>query len=292
MATYNWATVLPYSIASALDQTFTDFELLVVGDGCSDESGELVAAMNDRRVTWHNLPVNTGHQSGPNNEGIRRASGDVIAYLGHDDVWLPGHLAALVGAIDDGAGLAHTTALAVNASGRPRQLPGKGWVYRLGSHIPPTAVAHDRSLVEAVGGWHPPRDTGTLESEAELWQRMALAGHPPRWVARLTCVKLAAGRRAGVYRARPNHEQAYWLDRIRGTSSPERSLMAACNEDYVFATGPADRAARRVVRDADRRLGVRTRLRRWGLLAGPAPAPITTAEERRVTTRRFKGIDD
>jgi len=105
-------------------------------------------------------------------------------------------------------------------------------------------------------------------------------------------VKLAAGRRGGVCRARPDHEQAYWLDRIRGTSSPERSLMAACHEDYRFATGPAERTARRIVRGADQRLGVRTRLRRWGLLATPAPAPITTAEERRVTTRRFKGIDD
>jgi len=36
MATYNWATVLPYSIGSVLDQTFTDFELLVIGDGCTD----------------------------------------------------------------------------------------------------------------------------------------------------------------------------------------------------------------------------------------------------------------
>ncbi|HYC91914.1 MAG TPA: glycosyltransferase [Thermoanaerobaculia bacterium] len=34
MATYNWSTVLPYSIGSVLAQTFTDFELLVIGDGC------------------------------------------------------------------------------------------------------------------------------------------------------------------------------------------------------------------------------------------------------------------
>ena len=78
-ATYNWATVLPYSIASVLDQTFTDFELLVVGDGCTDESAQVVSAIADPRVHWCNLPGNVGHQYAPNNEGIRRANGEVIA---------------------------------------------------------------------------------------------------------------------------------------------------------------------------------------------------------------------
>ena len=65
IATYNWATVLPYSIGSVLDQTFTDFELLVVGDGCTDESADVVASFQDPRVHWVNLPRNTGHQAGP-----------------------------------------------------------------------------------------------------------------------------------------------------------------------------------------------------------------------------------
>src|SRR5438034_6974226 len=65
MATYNWSTVLPYSIGSALRQTFTDFELLVVGDGCPDDSAEVVAAIDDPRVRWINLPANSGHQSAP-----------------------------------------------------------------------------------------------------------------------------------------------------------------------------------------------------------------------------------
>src|SRR5436190_13138901 len=48
--TYNWATVLPYSIGSALEQTMGDFELLVIGDGCTDESAEVVRAIDDARV--------------------------------------------------------------------------------------------------------------------------------------------------------------------------------------------------------------------------------------------------
>src|SRR5213593_1427755 len=72
--TYNWSTVLPYSIGSVLRQTFTDFELLVVGDGCTDDSAEVVAAIDDPRVRWINLPANSGHQSALNNEGLRQAA--------------------------------------------------------------------------------------------------------------------------------------------------------------------------------------------------------------------------
>src|SRR5215210_8057805 len=91
IATYNWSTVLPYSIGSVLDQTFTDFELLVVGDGCTDDSERVVAEIRDPRVRWIDIAP-TGHQSGPNNEGLRQARGELIAYLGHDDLWMPHHL--------------------------------------------------------------------------------------------------------------------------------------------------------------------------------------------------------
>jgi glycosyltransferase involved in cell wall biosynthesis len=67
--TFNWSTVLPYSIGSVLRQTFSDFEVLVVGDGCTDDSEAVVKAVGDKRVRWINLPANTGHQSGPNKEG-------------------------------------------------------------------------------------------------------------------------------------------------------------------------------------------------------------------------------
>jgi len=70
VATYNWSTVLPYAIASVLDQTMRDFELLVVGDGCTDDSEQVVAGIRDPRVRWINLPANTGHQFGPNNRGL------------------------------------------------------------------------------------------------------------------------------------------------------------------------------------------------------------------------------
>jgi Glycosyl transferase family 2 len=77
--TYNRSNVLRHAIASVLRQSFADYELLVVGDGCSDDSAAIVAGFADARIRWINLPVNSGHQSAPNNEGLRQARGELIA---------------------------------------------------------------------------------------------------------------------------------------------------------------------------------------------------------------------
>jgi glycosyltransferase involved in cell wall biosynthesis len=47
--THNWSTVLPYAINSVLAQTMPDFELIVVGDACTDDSEQVVAAIKDPR---------------------------------------------------------------------------------------------------------------------------------------------------------------------------------------------------------------------------------------------------
>jgi glycosyltransferase involved in cell wall biosynthesis len=143
IATYNWGTVLPYAIGSVLRQTFSDFELLVIGDGCTDESGETVARFDDPRVRWLNLSANTGHQCGPNNEGLRQARGDVIAYLGHDDLWLPHHLELQMTAIDTGADLACGITAMISPTGArtyaPKDDPSRRSV---AWDLPPSGLVH------------------------------------------------------------------------------------------------------------------------------------------------------
>jgi glycosyltransferase involved in cell wall biosynthesis len=280
MATYNWATVLPYSIASVLDQTFTDFELLVIGDGCTDESGIVVNSIEDPRVHWCDLTPRTGHQSGPNNEGIRRAQGEVIAYLGHDDLWLPRHLSVLVKAIDAGASFTFGSALMIVPGQEPSPWPPAGWAYTPGEWIPPTTVAHDRALVEAVGGWRRPQETGAFESESELWMRMAAQSGPPKGSAELTCLKLPAARRRDVYRQRPHDEQEYWLGRLRDGDD--------LNREYRRPS----RRSEGLIRSIRSHIRVRTRLRQLGVLA-QLPEPATeSGEERWRAASRFKGVDD
>lgn len=214
--TYNWSEVLPYSIGSVLDQTFTDFELLVIGDGCTDDSEKVVTAIDDPRIRWINIP-RSGHQSVPNNEGLRQARGEFIAYLGHDDLWLPQHLAVLVTALDAGADLAHCLVAMIPPPGS-----GKPVVVAQLEFRPPSSVMHRRRVTEDVGGW---RDFRELKAtpEGDLWARVEAAGYKIELVPRMTVIKFPALWRRNVYRERPSHEQAAWLARIR--SEPDLEVV-------------------------------------------------------------------
>lgn len=213
IATYNWSSVLPFSVGSVLRQTFSDWELLVVGDGCTDDSPAAVETLAQKdgqgRIRWINLPFNSGNQSGPNNEGLAQARGELIAYLGHDDLWLPHHLECLVAAIDGGADLAHSVIRWVCPPGEaPR--PHDFAPQRLTT---PSAVMHRRSVTHSVGGWRDAREL-TEAPDRDLWRRIRQAGHSIVLVPRLGVVKIPAIRRRNVYKTTPSHEQAAWFERI------------------------------------------------------------------------------
>jgi GT2 family glycosyltransferase len=228
--TFNWSSVLPFSIGSALRQMFADFELLVVGDGCTDDSAAVVAAVGDARVRWMNLAANVGHQTGPNNEGLRRARGRFIAYLGHDDLWFPHHLECLVRALESGADLAYGMTAMVRPDGRSPEATPIPTRYRPGMWIPPTSVMHRREVVEQVGGWRHPRDVPT-DPEVDLWRRVHAAGHAIESVRRLTAIKFPAAWRRDVYRDRPHHEQAAWFGRVAAEPDLEATLLGQMLSD-------------------------------------------------------------
>ncbi|HUP23234.1 MAG TPA: glycosyltransferase family A protein, partial [Thermoanaerobaculia bacterium] len=199
IATYNWSSVLRHAIACVLEQSFGDLELLVIGDGCDDDSDEVVASFDDRRVLWHNLEHNSGSQSAPNNAGIAMARGEYVAYLGHDDLWLPDHLALLVDRLDcTGADLGFTIASLV--------LPGGGrWVsglldgdYDERDFVVPSSLMHRREAAARIGPWPDYREI-ELPPDIE-WQQRALAlGLRFAGVPRLSVVKFSSALRRDSY---------------------------------------------------------------------------------------------
>jgi glycosyltransferase involved in cell wall biosynthesis len=220
--TYNWSSVLPYSIGSVLRQTFTELEVLVVGDGCTDDSEAVVGRIGDPRVKWINLPTNTGHQSEPNNEGLRQARGQFIAYLGHDDLWLPHHLSCLISALKQGADLAYGMTLYVTGGSdrydRCLWPPcDYGPDFRI---IPPTCVVHRRSVTDHIGGWRHYRELDWYP-DLELWLRAYTANYRFACVPRLTAIKFPAVARRDVYKMRPCHEQAAWSQSIQNEDNFE-----------------------------------------------------------------------
>ena len=86
--TYNRAHLIGRSIRSVLDQTYQDFEIIVVDDGSKDNTEEVVKAINDPRIIYLKQYKNLG-AAATRNTGIKAAKGKFIAFQDSDDEWLP-----------------------------------------------------------------------------------------------------------------------------------------------------------------------------------------------------------
>ena len=179
--TYNSQATLQYALESIGRQHWTDFEVWVVGDACTDGSGDVVGAMEDPRFHWYNRSTNSGSGGAPCNDGLHRARGQYIAYLGHDDLWFPWHLSSLVEVARGRAPFVHSLCALLG----PREHlemcgpPADADSYR-GHFVPPSCWLHERELAERVGGWRNP-DVLTRGVDFDLLQRIAASG------ARITC---------------------------------------------------------------------------------------------------------
>lgn len=96
---YNKEAFIENTMKSVLNQTFTDFEVIVVNDGSTDKSLEKVNGIKDSRVVISNQE-NSG-ASATRNKGLTLASSDYIAFLDADDLWLEDHLQTLYMLIQD-----------------------------------------------------------------------------------------------------------------------------------------------------------------------------------------------
>lgn len=85
LPTYNRGDIVGRSIESVLEQTYTDFELIVVDDASSDETDRVVEEF-DAQIRYVKHEVNRG-AAAARNTGIREAGGDIIAFQDSDDVW-------------------------------------------------------------------------------------------------------------------------------------------------------------------------------------------------------------
>jgi len=99
--TYNRANLLPRAIKSVLNQTFQDFELIIVDDGSTDNTRKVVEEFQrkDQRIKYI-FQENSGGPAKPINTGIKNSKGEYIAILESDDEWLPEKLEKQVEILD------------------------------------------------------------------------------------------------------------------------------------------------------------------------------------------------
>ncbi|MFC1495138.1 glycosyltransferase family 2 protein [Thermodesulfobacteriota bacterium] len=98
---YNRADFLPRSIASVLRQDFKDLELLIIDDGSTDNTADVVKKIQaqDRRLRYFKLPQNRGIGFA-RDFGLRNALGEYIAWVDSDDLWLPDKLKMQIEVMD------------------------------------------------------------------------------------------------------------------------------------------------------------------------------------------------
>ena len=91
--TYNRAEIIEEAVDSVLAQDYKDFELIVVDDGSTDNTSEVLATYGDdiRVLYQENKGV-----SAARNRGISEAAGKLIAFLDSDDLWMPQKLTTQV----------------------------------------------------------------------------------------------------------------------------------------------------------------------------------------------------
>lgn len=85
--TYNRSKLLLECVYSILDQSYNNLEVIIVSDGSTDDTEELISLIKDDRIVFKQLKKNYGYPAKARNEGVKIAKGEFIAFCDDDDLW-------------------------------------------------------------------------------------------------------------------------------------------------------------------------------------------------------------
>jgi glycosyltransferase involved in cell wall biosynthesis len=174
MPSYNQASFLDEAIASVVSQIDCVHEFFVLDGGSTDGSVEIIKKYEKDITHWQSKP--DGGQSNAISDGFEMCTGDVIAFLNSDDLYLPGSFDAVLDAFDADEGLGFVEGFTVVVDHESRVLycdqrlgSSGAWLSwgQLRTHQPSTFFK--RSVYESVGGIN-----RSLQCvlDTELWYRM------------------------------------------------------------------------------------------------------------------------
>ena len=135
---YNGEKTIKQTIESVLNQTFRDFELLIINDGSQDATLEIIQAINDERIqvfSYQNSGV-----SASRNRALTKAKGEFISFIDADDLWTPNKLELQFKALQDNpqAAVAYSWSDWIDESGQ---------FLRSGGHITVNGKAYEKLLL-------------------------------------------------------------------------------------------------------------------------------------------------
>ncbi|MCR4337617.1 MAG: glycosyltransferase, partial [Candidatus Omnitrophica bacterium] len=184
---YNYGQFLGEALTSVLNQSFQDYEVLVMDDGSTDQSADVVQSFSTAfagRLKYF-YQDNQGVAASRNN-GILKSQGQYIAFLDADDVWLEGTLEKLLAALQahPECGLVYGNVeiydvsmknlIKVRFGADSREIPFSGYcvdkLFLFGNFIPMDAMMVDRSVFDRVGLFDKRFKCG---EDLDMWMRIA-----------------------------------------------------------------------------------------------------------------------
>jgi Glycosyl transferase family 2 len=237
VATYNRSRFIVPTLESALRQTHPPSEIIVVGDGCTDDSEQVIRQTFPRTVRWIGLSEHSRSQSAPNNAGIKAARGTHIAYLGHDDIWSPQHLEMLATVLDDRDFAVSGCIFHGPPGSMYYQFTGLFDDSAAAAHefFPPSSIAHRRDLIARLGQWRDPREIKP-PVDCEFLLRAAHAGCSFKSTNAISVHKFAAGHRYLSYRWPSCEEQKQMLEALRSPAGESGVLTRVMRDILAGAT--------------------------------------------------------
>ena len=120
--TYNRAHLIGETIRSVLQQTLQDFEYIIIDDGSSDNTEDVVRAFNDFRISYFKHDRTGGHLSRLRNFAHTKCHGEFIAYIDSDDIWATDKLTLQIKALQENpaSGFSFTDIVIFNKAGTIR----------------------------------------------------------------------------------------------------------------------------------------------------------------------------
>lgn len=242
--TFDHGPTLERSVPSALAQSVEDIEVFVVGDGAPDVTREIMARLcaSDARVRFFDNPKGPGNGEIHRAAALREASGDLVAYLADDDLWMPEHLEVL-GALLEDADFAHTYPIRVEADGSIGEWTvdlARSW-YReamlQGTNFVPFGCAgHTMALYRRLPhGWRT-KPEGTW-SDLYMWQQiLSVPGVRAASGTRPTVIHLPSSLRRGWSVDRRLRELDEWAGRMPEPGWREDLLAAVLSHSWAGRT--------------------------------------------------------
>jgi len=239
--TYNRVMLLQKAIASILAQTYTNWELIVVDDGSTDGTVQLIISITDSRISVLELP-HTAHMGCLRNAGVRAGRGEWVAFLDSDDIWLPNKLELQFDALKkSGARWCYGNFELMDESGKTIPLkagkyrPISGWIIKqlltTEAAINIDSVLIQRSLFEEANGFSTdPRLLNRGDYELEL--RLALKAEVTALPDVLVRMLEHEGRTTNGLK--DGHERTALAYEIFMDTKPEKELRYIAKKRYAF----------------------------------------------------------